>query len=663
MSSKVISATELANIIVSEDYGKTIFTVDCRSCTSYKSAHVRAALNMLFHSQIMRRRLLTSKNCAAHLSNGLRHVTNERLANLTVVLYGAYEINEKAQVSDTQIQFSCLQANVDEKNDFARVLYEKIKNCEYVGKVLLLRDGFSNFVSQYPDLCESSNVPPTPDVAPTGRCLSMENCGEHPMSAPTPPLTRPSLPISTSHPSLSLVIGRPKCPSPSEGSKPPAQITQLFDHVFLGSQEDALNPTVLKRYDITKVINLSDNGPKSDLIPDDELHFKRIPIHDSYQAKICPHFDGAYEFIESAKSSNDKVLIHCLAGISRSPTLAMAYVMRSRLLTCDQAYQFVKNKRPTVSPNLNFMGQLFEYERQLRDQKILPPCTRPRSNIVFDCCADPVVERLEQPNDRNSERALSKSASVDFSVLNQPISEATTIPAPPVETRKRPNESGPLALPSRPRKLMQNGCMRRMTANEPTCCNPQLPSPSTEFSKLDISLSNPCFNSEIPSAPQAMSCERTTTAENPVFALAIKMNKQPSKMERPTDLTSKNGHSILPSKCSWATMLGFNRKNPSERPTTKNPKSTTHGGRLRLRRFPMLRTPATVNVPTTVPEAENDDADSGVASGSSIVYSSTSTDDSEGLERVSPDETQRTVEPTLRESDESEVSSVEISVQ
>ena len=65
-------------------------------------------------------------------------------------------------------------------------------------------------------------------------------------------------------------------------------------------------------------------------------------------------------FVENARRTNKRVLVHCVAGISRSPTLAMAYLMRSRSLTCDEAYKFVKQRRPSVSPNLNFMGQLFE---------------------------------------------------------------------------------------------------------------------------------------------------------------------------------------------------------------------------------------------------------------------------------------------------------------
>ena len=55
-------------------------------------------------------------------------------------------------------------------------------------------------------------------------------------------------------------------------------------------------------------------------------------------------------------------MIHCLAGISRSPTLAIAYLMKHLHLNSEQAYKFVKEKRTTISPNFNFLGQLYEYE-------------------------------------------------------------------------------------------------------------------------------------------------------------------------------------------------------------------------------------------------------------------------------------------------------------
>ena len=63
--------------------------------------------------------------------------------------------------------------------------------------------------------------------------------------------------------------------------------------------------------------------------------------------------------------------MHCfvhlsLAGISRSPALAIAYVMRHLNISADDAYRYIKQRRPLISPNFNFLGQLHEYEKRLK---------------------------------------------------------------------------------------------------------------------------------------------------------------------------------------------------------------------------------------------------------------------------------------------------------
>lgn len=59
------------------------------------------------------------------------------------------------------------------------------------------------------------------------------------------------------------------------------------------------------------------------------------------------------------------VFLSYLAGISRSPALAVAYIMRHLHLTADDAYRYIKARRSHISPNFNFLGQLNEYERKL----------------------------------------------------------------------------------------------------------------------------------------------------------------------------------------------------------------------------------------------------------------------------------------------------------
>ena len=70
-------------------------------------------------------------------------------------------------------------------------------------------------------------------------------------------------------------------------------------------------------------------------------------------------------FTDSIKEKGGRVFVHCHAGISRSATVCIAYMMRTRKMTVVDAYKFVKSKRPIISPNLHFMGQLLEYQEQL----------------------------------------------------------------------------------------------------------------------------------------------------------------------------------------------------------------------------------------------------------------------------------------------------------
>lgn len=72
-------------------------------------------------------------------------------------------------------------------------------------------------------------------------------------------------------------------------------------------------------------------------------------------------------FTEQARLSNSVILVHCVAGVSRSVTMTLAYLMYAQPLTLNEAFSLVRARKPDISPNFHFMQQLHTFELKLRD--------------------------------------------------------------------------------------------------------------------------------------------------------------------------------------------------------------------------------------------------------------------------------------------------------
>jgi len=55
-----------------------------------------------------------------------------------------------------------------------------------------------------------------------------------------------------------------------------------------------------------------------------------------------------------AKSKGKRILFHCYAGISRSSTAAMMYLMMTTHLPIDTIFTMARSKRPMINPNPAF---------------------------------------------------------------------------------------------------------------------------------------------------------------------------------------------------------------------------------------------------------------------------------------------------------------------
>ena len=65
-----------------------------------------------------------------------------------------------------------------------------------------------------------------------------------------------------------------------------------------------------------------------------------------------------------ARAQENTVLVHCLAGMSRSATIVIAYLIATTPMTVGEATEFVRSKRKIIRPNHGFVKQLEQYERR-----------------------------------------------------------------------------------------------------------------------------------------------------------------------------------------------------------------------------------------------------------------------------------------------------------
>lgn len=144
--------------------------------------------------------------------------------------------------------------------------------------------------------------------------------------------------------------------------------TKITDHLYLGSYSDACNAQELARHSITRILNVAEECPVVE-IPGVET--KYIALKDHSDENIAEHFTDALHFMRDSIAAGHSVLVHCRFGVSRSATMVLAYLIRfgtndtvpSRI-SYDEAFDYVKLRRPQISPNLGFVLSLHSLDIQ-----------------------------------------------------------------------------------------------------------------------------------------------------------------------------------------------------------------------------------------------------------------------------------------------------------
>ncbi|XP_043943795.1 dual specificity protein phosphatase 6 [Protopterus annectens] len=317
----------------------SLLLLDCRSRELYESSHIESAISVALPGLMMRRLQKGSLPFKSLLPKTLENKDQlvRRCHTDTVILYDEAVSNRW-----------------NENTEGDSVLELLLKRLQGEGCAAYSLDGgFSQFQSSFPAFCETN--------------LDSSSSSGYSSSPKFPVLGLGGLRISSDSSDIDSDLD-PSSATYSDcsplSSNQPAIPVEILPYLYLGCAKDSTNLDVLENFGIKYILNVTPNVPN--LFENaGEFKYKQIPISDHWSQNLSQFFPEAIAFIDEARSKKCGVLVHCWAGVSRSVTVTVAYIMQTLNLSMNDAYDFVKMKKSNISPNFNFMGQLLDFERAL----------------------------------------------------------------------------------------------------------------------------------------------------------------------------------------------------------------------------------------------------------------------------------------------------------
>lgn len=139
---------------------------------------------------------------------------------------------------------------------------------------------------------------------------------------------------------------------------------RIFPNLYLGGMEAVMDSQRLADQGIHAVVccNRELEYPTSKFFP--ELEYYRVDVEDMGREPIELFFPEATEFIRSQLLQERPVLVHCTAGVSRSASVLLAYMVEFCGYSLYDAFVQTLCHRPFITPNPGFMARLMDYEKE-----------------------------------------------------------------------------------------------------------------------------------------------------------------------------------------------------------------------------------------------------------------------------------------------------------
>ncbi|XP_047220076.1 dual specificity protein phosphatase 22-A [Girardinichthys multiradiatus] len=135
-------------------------------------------------------------------------------------------------------------------------------------------------------------------------------------------------------------------------------MNKVVDGLYLGNIRDSENRESLSKNGITHILSVYNNAKPVY----EDITYLCIHAADASSQNLLQHFKECIAFIHECRLNGGACLVHCLAGVSRSTTMVVAYLMTVTHCSWEECLSAVKAVRSFVGPNYGFQQQLQEYE-------------------------------------------------------------------------------------------------------------------------------------------------------------------------------------------------------------------------------------------------------------------------------------------------------------
>jgi dual specificity phosphatase 12 len=141
-------------------------------------------------------------------------------------------------------------------------------------------------------------------------------------------------------------------------------MSEIMPNLWLGCLDIIYDREFLKENGITHVLSVIEEDIVSPAMISAHVTHMHVRLPDLHDSPIVDYFQICNGFIEEALSSGGAVYVHCIMGMSRSPTIVAAYLMSKKGLSDKEAIAFIIARRPIVDPNDGFRGALSAFGKK-----------------------------------------------------------------------------------------------------------------------------------------------------------------------------------------------------------------------------------------------------------------------------------------------------------